>query len=267
MKPYLRNGKPIRPPLPTNDGPLEMYICKCPTCRTQTAYQPLLGCFVPGKTCGRHEFLEHQKRQGASLAAPEDPTPASFLGIPHVSAADSIRSHVSVQFHPPTQTPSPAVASPPHDLSTDPDISYLKNTLTELKRRHSALASNLNAEEFVFMSPPDPFNDCSLHPGRPSVSAINTGPFALEFSRKANLAILEYESWLMDCLTSVDEVSGGSAVLEHRKVAVKQLQGQLDYVEAQKRTEWQRRYDEQKRARRYWNNGVDVVHTGMLFCS
>ena len=128
------------------------------------------------------------------------------------------------------------------------------------------LSSAVSWGSVVFAHPPRITLPCPPAPDYVR-SGINSGPYALEYGRRNNSLVIEYESWLMTVILDVDAVSSNSKpfLSSKKKTVSSLLDGELARLETLKMGEWMRRYDAQGRARKLQAEGnIDVVDTGTL---
>lgn len=251
MRPYLRQGVPIRPP--GSAKAILQYLCECPTCVQHIAWDPIVMAPVPGTLLGREEYYKHQRNRRLS------PSPAPAIVEPP-QAVSTTPSTENVGLDTLTEeTISYSRIRSTNDAADSYFLDSLINDLAEFKARFSAAAW----DSVVFLHPPLPsttkipeISEEGLYP--------NGGPYAIDFGRTANRFVAEYETRLVAAEQKIDNVLAKQrpVLIEKAGSLKSNVRAELQLIALKKREEWERRYELLRRARRAWRNrSIDVVDT------
>lgn len=292
MKPHLRNGTPVGKsvqPLPARQR-----VCRCPECSRHQVYDPLVQDFVPGKACGRDEYLRHQRRLEiqtantvavdgcvtsiANLRLDSPPMVSSImLGLPD-SGSDSPADASSSAVEPPRrsarqQDTQAARAQLQREADQErirstqdaADI-YTANDLHERLQELQESVSHVSWKDVIFVHPPSPLLPRGPRQATPRDEIdVNQGPYSLDFQRSANQPIVQHELLLARALVQIEDILAKNRpkVIAALKISPSDIRAQLRYIERRKEEEWERRYNLQATARNIYREGVvDVIDTG-----
>lgn len=286
MKPRIKRGKPIGQTEWLK--PIAQYICDCPECSHFTAYDPTIYALVPGRICGRDQYINHQRRVRILQAAT-----VSYNPPVDNDQCNSLLSELRMDS--PPRVSSAMLGLPDHGLASDQpsengvrrsarrveesrvhkekERERIRSTqdaadiyrLEDVSREGAAFKERMKQlcwDEVIFITPPSPY-PTTAPPAHHS--EINQGQYALEFARLANKPVLEYESWLVAAMVEVDGILAKErpVVLAKKKKTGADMRAELDRIEKLKETEWKRRHELQRRSRRALRSGqVDVIDTG-----
>ncbi|PSR80952.1 hypothetical protein PHLCEN_2v6587 [Hermanssonia centrifuga] len=236
---------------------VKVYICRCPECIVDVAFDPVRFRFVSGKECTKPQYLAHQKRVLAAAAASAPSSEAiPSLQLNHRLGKRRSSSSPEGEQHSERNPPTKRIRSVPDAT----DLSKLRDIQYELQKRQAQLSA-VKPGDFIFQHHPSPFYLA------PSFSNPNPHVFDLEPGRETNMPMLEYRQWLSRSLSLAKDIHTHErpAVQPVSAPLIEQLQEALLFLETMKEKEWRHRYRLQSQARELVARGhIMVVDTSKL---